>query len=192
MFLAVLAPGGAFVGQGAYRVARVDRDTVWHYVAGRRIYELQDPEGRRYVMQSFSRIVDSELQLADLASLGDRLDLPAGWQFTTRILREPLAVPVADGVAEVVQDDLVPRELRERLAQDLAVRVAAFAGRHELPGPAARDLFVAGLARAPEEARVATERDWDAFVRWVEGLDDRFFEGRMRACLLAGLHRARL
>jgi hypothetical protein len=102
----VLAPGGAFGGQGAYRVARVDRDTVWHYVPGRRIYELQDPEGRRYVMQSFSRIVDPELQLADLASLGDRLDLPAGWQFTTRILRGPLAVPVADGVAEVVQDDL--------------------------------------------------------------------------------------
>ena len=57
-------------------------------------------------MQSFSRIVDADLQLHDLVSLGERLVLPPGWRFTTRILQEPLRLPTVEGVAEVVRDDL--------------------------------------------------------------------------------------
>jgi len=102
----VLVPAAGANEDSAYGVARVDRDTVFHYVAGRRVYELQDPQGRRYIMQSFSRIVDTDLQLHDLASLGKRLVLPPGWRFSTRILQEPLRVPTVEGVAEVVRDDL--------------------------------------------------------------------------------------
>jgi len=89
-----------------YTSARVDRNTIFHFVAGRRVYELQDPQGNRYIMQSYSQIVDSDLQFYELTGLGERLELPEGWQFSTYILEEPLELLTDDGVAEVVQDEL--------------------------------------------------------------------------------------
>ncbi len=106
LFASVSLPADAASGSGPYQGATVARDTVWHYSAGRRIYELVDPQGVRYVMQSFSRIVDSDQTLADLASLGQRLDLPAGWSFDTRLLEEDLKLPSTDGFAVVITDDL--------------------------------------------------------------------------------------
>ncbi len=89
-----------------YQVNRVSRDTIWHYDAGREVYVLMDPEGNRYIMQSFSRIVDEELALENLASLGARLTLPAGWQFYSEVLEAPFRVPSVDGIADVITDDL--------------------------------------------------------------------------------------
>lgn len=95
------------VGEGApYSITRVARNNVWHFVAGRRVYELIDPTGTRYVMQSLSRIVDPDLTIEELATLGDRLVLPDGWQFESRLLTETLDVPAIDGTAELVTDDL--------------------------------------------------------------------------------------
>jgi len=106
-FLTTVEPSAdAAIGDNAYKVARVARDNIWHFVAGRRIYELEDPDGRQYVMQAFSRAVDPDLELTDLAFLGDRLALPPGWSFSTRVLIETLEVPAVDGTAEVVQDEL--------------------------------------------------------------------------------------
>ena len=90
----------------SYGTVEVDRNNVWHYRAGRRVYELVDPEGRRYIMQAFSQIVDRDLQLEDLENLGDRLALPMGWSFSTRILSEDFAAHNVDGVATVIQDEL--------------------------------------------------------------------------------------
>jgi haloalkane dehalogenase len=89
-----------------YQVARVNRDKVFHYVAGRQVYELQDPSGIVYMMQSFSRVVEETLQLEDLQSLDKRLNLPPGWTFSTRILDANFALPTVEGVAEVVTDNL--------------------------------------------------------------------------------------
>jgi hypothetical protein len=99
----VVPPEGA---GSSYAIARVDRENIWHFVAGRRVYELINPEGTRYIMQSFSRAVDEDLRLADLENLGSRLQLPEGWSFESRVLVNSLDVPAIDGVAEVVQDDL--------------------------------------------------------------------------------------
>ncbi len=106
MVLFTTANPSEVAGETRYGITRVARDNIWHFSAGRRVYELIDPEGTRYIMQSFSRIVDPDLALEDLASLGDRLDLPAGWSFESRVLSETLEVPAVDGTAEVVQDDL--------------------------------------------------------------------------------------
>lgn len=92
--------------RGGYQVSAVDRDNVWHFIAGRRIYELTDPEDQRYIMQSFSRIVDSELQLSERATLGGRLQLPAGWSFSSPVLGAPFQLPAINGVADVLQDNL--------------------------------------------------------------------------------------
>ena len=93
-------------GETAYRVAQVSRDTVFSYVAGRQVYELHDPEGNRYMMQSFSRIIDQDLQLSELALLGARLEMPEGWRFVTRTLAFPFDLRTVDGLAQVVTDNL--------------------------------------------------------------------------------------
>jgi pimeloyl-ACP methyl ester carboxylesterase len=88
-----------------YVVSEVQRDTIFVFVAGRRIFELEDPDGGIYVMQSMTQMTDPELQLYDLISLGDDLDLPSGWTFSTRVLKEELRL-VANGIARIVTDDL--------------------------------------------------------------------------------------
>lgn len=87
-----------------YVVNAVQRNTLFTFAAGRRIYELHDPDGARYVMQSMSRIRDPGLEIYELAQLADRLDLPPGWRFTSRVLAEELRL-VADGLAQVIIDD---------------------------------------------------------------------------------------
>ena len=106
MVLLTTARPSEFAAETPYSTTRVARDNIWHFSAGRRVYELVNPDGVRYVMQSFSRIVDPALTLSDLSGLGERLDLPTGWRFESRVLDATLEVPAIDGVAEVVQDDL--------------------------------------------------------------------------------------
>ncbi|MEM1256614.1 MAG: hypothetical protein AAGI69_29615 [Cyanobacteria bacterium P01_H01_bin.21] len=88
-----------------YVPVTVLRTNVWEFDKGSEIYELTDLEGRVYVMQSYSQIVDPNLQEADLSTLGARLELSQGWSFSSRILGENLEL-VADGEAVVVVDDL--------------------------------------------------------------------------------------
>ncbi|MBS2075191.1 hypothetical protein KCQ61_26335 [Klebsiella pneumoniae] len=62
-----------------YTVSQVSRNTVFVFNAGEEVYELQDPKGQRWVMQTWSQVVDPNLSRADLPKLGERLNLPAGW-----------------------------------------------------------------------------------------------------------------
>ena len=91
--------------EGGYRVTAVGRNTIFHYKAGAQVYELVSPEGDVYMMQSYAQIVDPKLTIDDLAGLGNRLKLPKGWSFRTRMLDADYALK-ADGTAYVVQDDL--------------------------------------------------------------------------------------
>jgi hypothetical protein len=89
----------------AYGERTIKRDNTWIWEAGRRVYELLAPDGSNYVMQSYSQIRDPELTIGELRSLGDRLDLPQGWRYRSRVLRTDLTL-VARGKATIVQDDL--------------------------------------------------------------------------------------
>lgn len=89
-----------------YVERHVDRGAVFFFDAGRPVHELVDPDGRAYVMQAFCVGVDPTLTQDALPSLGDRLDLPAGWSFRTRVLDDELVVDTTDTVATVVQDEL--------------------------------------------------------------------------------------
>jgi hypothetical protein len=89
-----------------YVVHAVNRRTVFMFSAGHAVYELTDPDGTRYVMQSWSQQVDPGLVEDDLAGLGARLTLPAGWRFSTRTLDEDLRVVTQEEDARVLQDDL--------------------------------------------------------------------------------------
>ncbi len=57
-------------------------------------------------MQSFSQQVDAGLTEADLATLGDRLNLPDGWRYEARTLDADLVIDFGDQPARVLQDEL--------------------------------------------------------------------------------------
>jgi len=89
----------------AYTQVKIQRGTRFVFLAGRRIFELTDPNGRHYVMQSYARIVDPGLRYRDLRGIGDNIGLPDGWSYRTRKLKGKLALR-ANGQATIVQDGL--------------------------------------------------------------------------------------
>jgi len=89
-----------------YNVNRVDRKAIFIFEAGREIYELVDPDGQRWVMQTWSQTVDHTLALTDLPTLASRLSLPAGWRYEPRTPSTPLRVDTTNTEACVTQDDL--------------------------------------------------------------------------------------
>jgi hypothetical protein len=89
-----------------YTANKVTRHTVFVFNAGEEIYELQDPHGHRWVMQTWSQVVDPELTRKDLPGLAGRLKLPDGWSFRTQVLTEDLRVDTTSRAAQVTQDDL--------------------------------------------------------------------------------------
>ncbi len=93
------------VGEQFYVPNEVQRETVYTYKAGLPVYELTSPEGDVYIMQSYSQIIDKELTIDDLASLGSVLDLPKGWTYATRTLTADYEL-VTKGLAYVINDNL--------------------------------------------------------------------------------------
>ncbi len=100
-----VAPGAEPGEAAPYEVNSVNRNTVFHYVAGRQVYELENPDGVRYRMQSFTQGQNPDQQLVDLQRLGQRLDLPSGWSFHVVLLEEDSELLTVDGIAEVITDD---------------------------------------------------------------------------------------
>jgi len=103
--IAVLALG-TNPAQVPYTVRHVDRRVTMYFDAGSAVYELIDPEGLAYVMQAYCTGVDATLNENSLPDLGERLALPPGWSFRTRILGEELIVDTSQSVATVLQDEL--------------------------------------------------------------------------------------
>lgn len=87
-----------------YAVHKVDRKTVWVFDAGKPVFQLIDPDGSVYFMQSFS-VQKKEQTMDSLAALGTKLQLPKGWQFRTVTLTKPFELKAENDVAFVVQDD---------------------------------------------------------------------------------------
>ena len=104
--LAVVTVAQRLDGLKPYVASSVERSTVFTFAAGNTVYELTDPTGATYVMQSWSQQVEPTLEEADLAGLASRLTLPAGWTYSSRVLPEPLEVVTIDVPAQVLQDDL--------------------------------------------------------------------------------------
>jgi len=96
----------ASMNPAPYNVNRVDRKAIFVFDAGREIYELVDPEDRRWIMQTWSQTVDNTLGLADLPGLANRLSLPTGWRYEARTPSTQLRVDTTNTDAYVTQDDL--------------------------------------------------------------------------------------
>lgn len=84
---------------------RIQRDTRFVFRADRRIFELTDPNDRRYVMQSYARIIDPGLRYRELRGLGPEIGLPPGWTYRSRTPKRNLVLR-AHGRATIVQDAL--------------------------------------------------------------------------------------
>ena len=77
--------------QQPYRGYTLKRNAAAVYDAGRRVYELHDPNGNTWVMQSYSTHIDPSLDERGLEQLGARLHLPKGWTFSSRELDDATA-----------------------------------------------------------------------------------------------------
>ncbi len=83
----------------------MNRGAVFFWDAGKPVYELVDPDGRPFVMQARCVGVDSRMTEESLATLGDRLALPAGWTYRSRVLDSELVIDTSATMATVVQDE---------------------------------------------------------------------------------------
>lgn len=95
-----------------YVVRVINRTTDFLFNKGNRVYELVDPKGNVYAMQSYALIVDPTLTEPALEKLASRLHLPQGWSYRTRVLDADMHVR-ANGQAHVVQDELENTYQRE-------------------------------------------------------------------------------
>lgn len=91
------------VGTDAYVVNTVQRNTIYVFKKGLQVFELTDPSGNVYVMQSYSQQVDSSLSLAKLPFIGPTNDLPKDWSYAARKLTEDLTL-TASGETQIVND----------------------------------------------------------------------------------------
>ena len=98
-------PLGADFAAGAYVVRNVNRGAVFFFDAGKTVYELVDPEGRAFVMQARCVGVDPGMTEESLANLGERLALPEGWSYRTRVLDSELVIDTSATLSTVVQDE---------------------------------------------------------------------------------------
>ena len=92
------------MGSRPYREHQVDRKTTWIYKENCPIYELIDPNGQVFVMQSYS-LEKEPLTEERLGGLGTKLNLPTGWSYKTGVLKQDAYLKAIDNKAIVIQDD---------------------------------------------------------------------------------------
>ena len=90
---------------GPYNETKVNRGVIFFWDEGQTIHELINPEGHAYVMQALCTGVDPTMSPESLLTLGERLELPEGWSYRTRVLEEELIVDTTATIATVLQDE---------------------------------------------------------------------------------------
>ncbi len=96
---------GADYAPGSYVERKINRGAVFFWDAGKKVYELVNPDGLAYVMQARCIGIDPTISEESLDTLGDKLSLPAGWSYRVRVLNEELVVDTTAHVATVLQDE---------------------------------------------------------------------------------------
>ena len=96
---------GADYSPGSYVERKINRGAVFFWDAGKKVYELVNPDGLTYVMQARCIGVDPTISEESLDTLGNKLSLPAGWSYRVRVLSEELVVDTTAHVATVLQDE---------------------------------------------------------------------------------------
>ena len=102
--IAILSLGTDF-SPGAYVERKVNRGAAFFWDAGKKVFELVNPQGLVYVMQALCISVDPNMSEQSLDTLGERLSMPEGWSYRVRVLSEELIVDTTATVATVLQDE---------------------------------------------------------------------------------------
>jgi hypothetical protein len=88
-----------------YTEAHVNRGAVFFFDAGSPVFELVNPTGLAYVMQAYCVGVDPTITQTSLETLGEKLTMPSGWSYRSRLLEEELVVDTTRTIATVLQDE---------------------------------------------------------------------------------------
>jgi hypothetical protein len=89
-----------------YTVFSPKRSGEQIFSRGKPVYELVSPEGDAYIMQGYGQHVDNTLTIDALSTLGDRLKLPGGWSYRTRMLEEDQTLDYDRATIHAVADEL--------------------------------------------------------------------------------------
>jgi hypothetical protein len=90
---------------GPYTETKVNRGVIFFWDEGQTVHELVNPDGLAYIMQALCIGVDPSMTSESLLTLGERLELPEGWAYRTRVLDEELIVDTTETIATVLQDE---------------------------------------------------------------------------------------
>jgi hypothetical protein len=90
---------------GPYTETKVNRGVIFFWDEGQTVHELVNPDGLAYIMQALCIGVDPTMTPESLLTLGERLALPEGWSYRTRVLEEELIVDTTATIATVLQDE---------------------------------------------------------------------------------------
>jgi hypothetical protein len=92
---------------GSYDPGYVHRDHTVTFSKGTDVFLLDAPDGEVFILESLTRHWDPELSANNIAHLGSRLHLPAGWGFRAVVLDQDMEVTSnPDTLAHVMQDNL--------------------------------------------------------------------------------------
>ena len=112
-WMAKVEPKGAKMGERGkpfppYTPAQPSRRSKYAWDKGSEVYLLRDPDGKVWIMQAYTPLVDKSLTIDGLRALGSKLKLPPGWKYEIKTLdRELTYEPVAPSyTAYFVSDDL--------------------------------------------------------------------------------------
>jgi len=95
-------------GAGHYQPAPISRNYKYLFKKGTQVYLLDTPDGKAFVMQSWSNVVNKGEMASNLWNLGTQLkQLPPGWKYRTRVLDRDLTVqpPAPTHLAWLLQDE---------------------------------------------------------------------------------------
>lgn len=88
----------------AYIKHTVYRNNTWVFESGKPVYELINKDNEIFIMQSFST-QKIEQTPESLSKLGTTLQLPKGWSFRTRVLKNNAYLTPLNKKAVVIQDN---------------------------------------------------------------------------------------
>ena len=96
--------------QAYYRPFIISQDIYYVWNAGSIVYELIPPGGKgSYVMITYSRLIDPNLELKNLAQILDFETIPDGWVYRQRVLERPFTVRsryIQDYKTQIIWDQL--------------------------------------------------------------------------------------
>jgi hypothetical protein len=112
---------GALPGmESAYALHTVDRDSEFIWESGKPAYQLIDPQGHVYTMQSYSLAKDPQQTIDTLPDLGAALTLPSGWMFRVVTLSQEIDLVshgrhVGGGAPVALEEEIPVRVLAARI-----------------------------------------------------------------------------